>query len=202
VSSGIKLKRISDLLLNACLSGFEFAAHIPACLGGAVCMNAGCFGNSMSDIIESVLSYDYILDKVKFRKNSECGFNYRNSIFSKNPEIILGAVLCLKKSSYIGIKKRINSIKQKRQDTQPSEPSLGSVFKRDGDIIPAKLIDDCGLKGRLVCGAKVSEKHAGFIINYRSAAAKNVMSLIDTIKLKVYNEYNINLQEEIKIIGD
>ena len=202
VSAGMKLKRISDLLEKACLTGFEFAAYIPACLGGAVYMNAGCFESCMSDIIESVISYDYILDKVYFRKNKECAFSYRYSIFQKNPEIILGAVLNLKKCKLSAIKKNIERVKLMRQSTQPSEPSLGSVFKRNGDIIPAKLIDNCGLKGVSIGGAKVSEKHAGFIVNFKNAAAENITSLIDTVKLKVYNEYKIILEEEIKIVGD
>lgn len=198
---GMHLKKLSDILLESSLSGFEFAASIPATLGGAIYMNAGCFDSSMDKVVDSVLTYD--LKECKLKNNSECGFSYRHSVFQENNEIILGAVLKLNYGDKEEILKKIKDLQKIRKETQPVNfPSSGSVFKRGKDYFPAKLIESCGLKGFSIGGAEVSKLHSGFIINKGSATAKNILSLIDTIKLKVYNIHKIELIEEIKIIGD
>lgn len=200
---GISLKKLSDISRENGLSGFEAFNSIPAVLGGAVYMNAGAYGSSFNDIVESVLVYDYKLNDCKIRGSNECGFSYRHSIFQQNNEIILGAVLKLKKADKEEISKKINEFVNKRKQTQPiNYPSLGSVFKRGSDYFPAKLIEDCGLKGFYIGGAEVSKLHSGFIINKGTATAENVLSLIDTIKVKVYNVYKVELIEEIMIVGD
>ena len=90
-----------------------------------------------------------------------------------------------------------------RKEKQPIEfPSAGSTFKRQEGVITAKVIDECGLKGKSIGGAKVSEKHAGFIVNYNNATAKDVIDLIKYVKEKVYEKYGIKIEEEIKILGD
>lgn len=203
VSCGMPLKKVSGILSDAGLSGFEFATHIPAFIGGAVYMNAGCFDSSFSDITENVFSYDLSLSNCKLRNKNECGFSYRDSVFQENEEIILGATLKLKQGVKEEINKKIKEFLNLRKKTQPvNYPSMGSVFRRGKDYFPAKLIEDCGLKGLNIGGAEVSKLHSGFIINKGSATAKNIISLIDTVKLKVYNIYKIELVEEIKIIGD
>ena len=87
-------------------------------------------------------------------------------------------------------------------ESQPNLPSAGSVFKRDGDIIPAKIIDNMGFKGVKINGAMVSDKHAGFIVNTGKASPKDILELINVIKNKVKQKYNIDLQQEIEIIGE
>ena len=90
-----------------------------------------------------------------------------------------------------------------RKEKQPIEyPSAGSTFKRQEGIITAKLIDECGLKGFSIGGAKISEKHAGFVINYNNATAKDVLNLIKYVKDKIYEKYKIKIEEEVKIVGD
>lgn len=200
---GMPLKKISNVLKGNGLTGFEFADAIPAVLGGAVYMNAGAYGSSFSDIVESVLVYDYELNDCKLKNKNECGFSYRHSIFQQNNEIILGAVLKLKKGEKEEISRKITEYNALRKKTQPVDyPSMGSVFKRGKDYFPAKLIEDCGLKGLNIGGAEVSTLHSGFIINKGSASAENILNLIDTIKLKVYNVYKVELIEEIKVLGE
>ena len=97
----------------------------------------------------------------------------------------------------------MNNYLKQRKEKQPLQyPSAGSSFKRKDGIITAKLIDECGLKGYKIGGAKVSEKHCGFIINYEDATAKDVIDLIEYVKKRVYEKYKIKIEEEIKIIGE
>ena len=203
VPSGMLLKNVYNALYERGLSGFEFAAHIPATIGGAVYINAGCFDSSFQDIVESVLTYDYKIDDCKFKNNAECGFSYRHSDFQTTKEIILGAVLKLKPDDKENIKRKADKYFAVRKNTQPiNYPSLGSVFKRGKDYFPAKLIEECKLKGLNIGGAEVSKLHSGFIVNKGCHESKNILTLIDTIKAKVYNVYKIELIEEIEIIGD
>ena len=97
----------------------------------------------------------------------------------------------------------MNELLQSRKEKQPLEyPSAGSTFKRNENYITAKLIDECGLKGYMIGGAQVSEKHAGFIINRKEATAKDVLDLIEYTKRKVFQKFNVEIEEEVEIIGE
>lgn len=202
VGAGYKLIILAQKLLEKELSGFEEFSGIPGSIGGAVFMNAGAYGREIREIIVSTKCID--LDGNIFElSNEEQEFGYRNSIFNKKDYIVLETKLKLQKGNKEEIKQKIDDYTNQRKAKQPIECfSAGSAFKRKEGIITAKIIDECGLKGYQIGGAKVSEKHAGFIINTGTATAKDVLDLIKYIKQTVYEKTGIEIEEEIKILGE
>ena len=195
---------VSESIKNG-LTGLEWAAGIPGTVGGAIYGNAGAFGKSMKDIVKEVeilKILDGRLQIVDF-KNRECEFGYRDSIFKRNRNlIILSAVLQLKKGKKEDIKKKIKEYLNYRRKTQPLEfPSAGSVFKNPSGFSAGELIGKCGLKGKKIGKAKISEKHTNFILNLGGAKAKDVKKLINLIKKKVKKIFGIILEEEIQYLG-
>lgn len=226
VGAGVKLGVLAQELLNKEISGFEFASNIPGTIGGAVKMNAGAYGSEMKDIVVStkcldLKRYDMIAQKTNIDdieieeyieksdeleiielNNAEQKFEYRNSIFSNKRYVILETNLKLKKGNYEEIKNKMDEFLKSRREKQPNLPSAGSTFKRGDNYITAKLIDECGLKGYTIGGAKVSEKHAGFIVNTGEATAQNILDLIEHIKKVVYEKTGKLIKLEIEVLGD
>ena len=202
VGAGVKMGNLAQILLKEEIEGFEFAAGIPGTIGGAIRMNAGAYGKEMKDVVLSTTCMDKN-GKLYTFSNEEQEFSYRNSIFQKKDYIIIETKLKLEYGKKDEIQKKMEEYFKSRKEKQPIEyPSAGSSFKRQEGIITAKLIDDVGLKGYKIGGAQVSEKHAGFIVNYNNATATDVINLINYIKEKVYSKYGIKIEEEIKIIGE
>lgn len=202
VGSGYKTMALAVKLMNAEISGFEELSGIPGTIGGAVFMNAGAYGKEVKDINVSTKCMDYDGNIFEL-SNKEQEFEYRSSIFNKKDYIILETKLMLEYGKKEEIKKKMDEYLLSRKEKQPIEyPSAGSTFKRQEGVITAKLIDECGLKGFQIGGAKVSEKHAGFIINYNNATAKDVIDLIKYVKEKVKEKYGIKIREEIRIVGE
>lgn len=200
--AGIPLIQLSQLALEKSVTGLEFACGIPGTLGGAIAMNAGAYGCEMKDI---VYSSDYMDDKgnIKTISNKEHEFEYRKSIFMQNEGIIISSILKLQKGTETEIKEKMEENKKARIEKQPIDmPSAGSTFKRGTDFITAKLIDECGLKGYQIGGAKVSEKHAGFLINIGNATAEDMLELITYVKEQVKEKFGKTIELEIKIIGE
>ena len=165
-------------------------------------MNAGAHGKEMKDIVTEITAIDYS-GNIHIFTNEEAKFEYRNSIFSTGEYIILQVKLLLKKGNKEEIKLKMNEYAQYRKEKQPIEyPSAGSTFKRGTDFVTAKLIDEAGLKGYSIGGAKVSEKHAGFIINTGNATAKDIIELIKYVQDKVYEKFGKKIELEIKILGE
>ena len=202
VDAGVLNGVLAQELLKKELSGFEFASGIPGTIGGAVFMNAGAYGSEIKDIIEEATYFDMSDKTVHKICNNECKFDYRKSIFSEMDTVILNAKLRLNKSSYDLIKKKMDEYRDKRISTQPlNKPNAGSTFKRGDGFITAKLIDEAGLKGYSIGGAKVSEKHAGFIVNDNNATAKDIIELIEYVKKTIYEKYNKKIEVEVRILG-
>lgn len=200
VGSGVKLGELAQKLLREELAGFEFASGIPGTIGGAIRMNAGAHGSEMKDIVKTVtyMDRDGEIHKIK---NEEAKFEYRNSRFSKEDNIILETELELEKGNKEEIQAKMTEYADFRKEKQPIEyPSAGSTFKRGSDFITAKLIDECGLKGYQIGGAQISEKHAGFIINKENATAEDVIKLIEYTKEQVYNKFGKKIELEVEII--
>lgn len=200
VQSGVKNAILAKKLLDNSLTGFEFAAGIPGTIGGAIKMNAGAHGGEMKDIVGEVtyLDYDGNLHTIA---NSECEFSYRHSRFFSEKAIILETKLKLEKGNIEEIQEKITELAGQRKEKQPLEyPNAGSTFKRGENYITAKLIDECGLKGYMVGGAQVSEKHAGFIINKDNAKAKDILDLIEYVKTKVKEKTGEDIKLEIEVI--
>lgn len=202
VEAGMKLGKLSQELLKQEIGGFEFASGIPGTLGGAIKMNAGAHGSEMKDVIVDTTYIDYN-GNVCTINNKEQEFEYRKSIFSYNKYIILQSTLRLENSKKEYIKAKIDKYSNYRKEHQPiNYPSAGSTFKRGKDFITAQLIDQCGLKGHSIGGAKISDIHAGFIINTGNATAKDVIELIKYVQKKVYEKFKKQIELEIEIIGE
>lgn len=186
------------------LSGLEFAYGIPGTIGGCISMNAGAYGGQMSDVVAQTRCYDSEKDEIFVLSNSDQNFGNRHTVFTDHPEyVILGSTFELHADDPDEIQARMSDYMSRRQDKQPLEfPSAGSVFKRPEGYFAGKLIEDCGLKGYTVGGAQVSEKHAGFIINLGGATSSDVLGLVDHIKQTVHDRFGVQLECEIKIVGD
>ena len=202
VSSDISVSKLAKVCAEKKLSGIEFLAGIPGTVGGAVKMNAGAYGSEMKDVIKYTKCMDQNGNIIEL-SNELQEFEYRKSIFSKNKYIILETELNLKNDSFDNINSKMNEMLDDRRKKQPLEyPSAGSTFKRNENIITAKLIDECGLKCFSIGGASVSEKHAGFIINKGNATAKDVLDLAEYIKKVVYQRFKEEIELEIEVIGE
>lgn len=202
VGSGYKTMALGAKLMNEGITGFEELSGIPGTIGGAIFMNAGAYGKEIKDINISTKCMDYD-GNIFILQNKEQEFEYRSSIFKNEKYIILETKLKLEDGKKEEIKNKINEFLSSRKEKQPLEyPSAGSTFKRQEGVITAKLIDECGLKGVKIGGAMVSTKHAGFIVNYSNATAKDVLNLIKYIKEKIYEKYGIKIEEEIRIVGE
>ncbi len=204
VDAGVLNAVLAQALMKEGVTGFEFAAGIPGTVGGAIFMNAGAYGGEIKDIIEETTFIDLEDgNKIKTISKQEQDFAYRHSIFENSKAIIIGAKFNLKNGNIDDIKEKMNANLLSRKDKQPIEnPSAGSTFKRGDGFITAKIIDECGLKGFCVGDAKVSEKHAGFVVNTGNATAKDVICLIEKIKAEVYKKTGKQIETEIKIIGE
>jgi len=200
--SGSRIIDVSREARTHSLTGLEFACGIPGSTGGAVFMNAGAYGGEVKDSIESVtlLSRD---GKVKVVSNEEMNFTYRNSIIQETGDIVLDTTFTLEKGNYGEINERMDELTLLRTSKQPLEyPSCGSVFKRPEGHYTGKLIQDAGLQGLQWGGAQVSEKHAGFIVNVAGATAKDYTDLIQHIKNVIFEKYQVQLETEVRIIGE
>ncbi len=201
--AGLALNRLVELSLKNNLTGMEWAVGIPGTIGGAIYGNAGAFKKSMKDLIKEVEVFDTKDEKIKIFKNKDCKFGYRDSIFKKKKNlIILSASLQLKKGKKMKIKEKIKRYLNYRKETQPLNfPSAGSIFKNPKNFYAGFLIEKCGLKGKRIGNAKISEKHANFIVNLGNGKAKDVKKLIKLIKKKVKNKFKIELEEEIQYLS-
>ena len=202
VDDGVQLGFLAQKLLKEEITGFEELSGIPGTIGGAIVMNAGAHGKEMKDIVTEITAIDYS-GNIHIFTNEQAKFEYRNSIFSTGEYIILQVKLLLKKGNKEEIKLKMNEYAQYRKEKQPIEyPSAGSTFKRGTDFVTAKLIDDAGLMGYSIGGAKVSEKHAGFVINTGNATAKDIIELVKYVQDKVYEKFGKKIELEIKILGE
>lgn len=200
--SGALLSAVSKGALKHSLRGLEFASGIPGTIGGAITMNAGAYDGEMKDVVKKVRALDQN-NKIIEYTNKEMNFRYRNSRIWDEGLIVLGAELYLEKGEYDEIEERMNKLTKERTSKQPLEfPSGGSTFKRPKGYFAGKLIDDSGLRGLRHGGAKVSEKHCGFVVNVDNAKCKDVLNLIKVIQKVVRDKFDIELETEIKILGE
>lgn len=198
--AGAKLSKIAVKALNESLTGFEFAHGIPGNLGGAVTMNAGAYGGEMKDVLKWVKVLDNN-GEMKTLRAEELELGYRTSIIVKEKMIVLEACIELHEGNRDEIEMHMKELMAKRKEKQPLEyPSAGSTFKRPEGYFAGKLIQDAGLKGYRVGGAMVSEKHSGFVINYDNATATDIINLMKDVRKKVYEEFQVTLEPEVKIL--
>ncbi len=199
--AGIMLSKLAGTATENSLSGLEFASGIPGTLGGAIYMNAGAYGGEMKDVISKVCYLEN--GEVKEISGAECDFSYRYSIFAGSDKVILGCTVELKNGDKTKIKAEIDELNKRRFEKQPlNKPSAGSTFKRPEGYFAGKLIQDANLQGFSIGGAEVSTKHAGFVINKGGATAKDVLDLINHIKKEVFENFGVELEAEVKLVGE
>lgn len=201
VGAGYNLMKLALKVSKLGLTGMEFATGIPGTVGGAVVNNSGAYKSDMGYIVEKVWVLTPNLE-IKQMYNKELNYHYRTSFFKENPGyIILKARIILKHGNKDDIISIIEDRRKRRLMSQPIDfPSAGSVFRNPIDNYAGKLIEDIGYKGKVIGGAKVSEKHANFIINIGNATGIDVITLINEIKEKVKEKYDIDLVLEQEIV--
>lgn len=200
--AGILLSKLSQVAYQNGLTGLEFASGIPGTLGGAIAMNAGAYGGEMKDVVIKTQYIDKGGNIKSIEGDMHC-FGYRTSFIQKEEGIVLSSELKLKAGDKNQIKALMDDLCKRRNEKQPLKmPSAGSVFKRPEGYFAGKLVEDCGLRGYRVGGAEVSDMHCGFIVNKGNAVAGDVITLIELIKSTVKNKFGVELQTEVKIVGE
>lgn len=221
-SAGTPLSKLIIESVNNDLTGLEWAMGIPGTVGGAVVGNSGAYGHSTSEAVKTVRVISAEDGSRKEYENSDCCFDYRESRFKDAGEIIIEVVLVLERGDKEQGRQKIKEIVSERSGKHPLQPSAGSVFKnyrvgnndplvgqfpalvekiKGGKLSVGYLIGQCGLNGRQIGGAKISEEHGNFIVNLGGATAEDVVALIKICKDEVKKRYNIALGEEIRYIG-
>ncbi|NPC92475.1 UDP-N-acetylmuramate dehydrogenase [Bacillus sp. WMMC1349] len=200
---GCSVVRLATGISKKGLSGLEFAAGIPGSVGGAVYMNAGAHGSDISRILVKALIL-FEDGSFEWLSNEEMMFSYRTSILqNKRPGICLEAVFQLEQKERDIIIEQMQKNKDYRKETQPiSNPCAGSIFRNPLPDHAGKLIEQAGLKGYQIGGAKVSEMHGNFIINAGGATAKDVLDLITFIQKTIKEKYGVDMHTEVEMIGE
>lgn len=182
------------------LTGLEFAAGIPGTVGGGVIMNAGAYGGEMAQVVTRV-SVVNGQGEVMELDNETMEFGYRTSSIKNKRFAVTEVVFSLERGDKEAIGARMEELGARRREKQPLEyPSAGSTFKRPEGYFAGTLIDQCGLKGRTVGGAQVSEKHAGFIINRGGASCADIKELIRQVQAVVGEKTGVRLEPEVKFV--
>lgn len=184
------------------LTGLEFAGGIPGSVGGAVYMNAGAHGSDVSRILKQAEILLDTGDLVTFQRE-DFQYAYRHSILQNKPGIVTEAVFQLEYGDRKEIAAAMAAYKDRRLRTQPLQLACaGSVFRNPAGHHAAKLIEEAGLKGLRAGGAEVSTLHANFIVNTGQATADDVVTLINLVRSKVLEQYGIELQPEVLVVGE
>lgn len=198
--SGTSMTLLANVAAEQGLVGLEFAVGIPGSLGGAVIMNAGAFGLHIGDKIHSVKLITMEGEEVT-RGIDDLSFGYRTSnLIGKG--IIIEVILKLKEGDSAESLRLMDYYLKERSRRHPNLPSAGSVFRNLSGQPAGKIIEDLGCKGMAVGGAQVSPKHANFIVNTGNATAADILALIETVQKIVKDNQGIDLQPEVKIVGE
>lgn len=200
--SGTSLAELANVALNHCLEGLEFASGIPGSVGGAVTMNAGAYGGEMKDVVSSVKVLDEDFHIVDLSAE-DLNFGYRSSLIQQRNYILIEATFRLTKGKKDEIKARMDDYNTRRREKQPLNlPSCGSTFKRPKAGYAAAMIEESNLKGLRFGGARVSDKHSGFIVNEDNASFDDILNLIEIVKKTVLDAKGVLLETEMKVIGE
>lgn len=200
--AGASMMKVCREAIRHELAGLEFASGIPGTVGGCIYMNAGAYNSDMGYVVSRVKVLTPKMTVITM-VNRELDFHYRSSFFQKHKDyIVLEATFNLQKGNRLLLEEVVADRRKRRMESQPLEyPSAGSVFRNPPNMFSGKLIEDLGYKGLTKGGAKVSEKHANFIINYNNATANDIKELIDFIKDEVKDKYNVDLHVEQEFIN-
>ena len=227
-NAGASLMRVSRMAASEKLTGFEWGIGIPGTIGGAIKGNAGAYGFYIGDFVETLQIYDIKKERFFTMSKNDAGFSYKKSIFSTRPDLLIWeTVFKLEKGDPFKIDRLNEEHINYRKKTQPSLPSAGCIFKNisfdkvridnpnlarriekeqkkfvERGMVPvAWLLEELGVKGKVIGGAKISLEHANFIVNTSSATAEDVMILISYIKQQIRDKFHLQLGEEIQFLG-
>lgn len=201
--AGELLSKIARTAYNHSLTGLEFASGIPGSLGGGMAMNAGAYGGQLSDVCVSARVFDPETGEITEYPAEALELGYRTSMPLKTRRIVTQAKFVLKAGGKEEILKTMEDLNARRREKQPlAYPSAGSTFKRPEGYFAGALIEGAGLKGASVGGAQVSTLHAGFIINTGNATAKDILDLIKHVQTVVFEKYGVNLETEVRVLGE
>lgn len=199
--AGASLAAVARTAMEEGLTGMEFASGIPGTMGGAIVMNAGAYDGEMKQVVKEVAVMDQE-GNVLVLDNDTMEFGYRTSVIKNRPFIVLSVVLELLEGEKAEIKKKMDDFAERRREKQPLEyASAGSTFKRPEGYFAGKLIMDAGLRGFSIGGARVSDKHCGFIINTGNASATDIAELIAEVQERVKEQFGVMLEPEVIRIG-
>ncbi len=197
------LSTVGKFALREGLTGFEFASGIPGSVGGGVFMNAGAYDGELKDILVGVKVVSKDGTRSQNVTADKLDLGYRHSALQGTKDIVLSAVFQLKPGDKEAIKTKMDDLTNRRNTKQPVQfPSCGSFFKRPTGFFAGKLVQDAGFKGAKVGGAQVSDLHSGFIINTGGATATDIIELMRKIQKEVKSKYGVDLEPEVRIIGD
>lgn len=198
--AGAILGTILNKTIKAGLTGFEFAAGIPGTVGGGIFMNAGANQGEIKDVVDTV--WIWLEGKEIAIKREEINFEYRKSNLPKG-SVVTKALFRLEHGDSTKSEQNVKDYMTRRNSTQPIKMSnTGSIFKNPPDIAAGQLIEELGLKGFAIGGAKFSELHANFIVNSGGASARDVLDLIELAKKEALNKRGIKLETEVRVIGN
>ena len=199
--AGATMAQIARTAMEHELTGMEFASGIPGTIGGGVVMNAGAYGGELSQIVTQVNVVNSEGEIMEL-DNETMEFGYRTSTIRNNPFTVTEVILRLEKGDRQQIRERMEELAAKRREKQPLEyPSAGSTFKRPAGHYAGQLIMEAGLRGFQCGGAKVSDKHCGFVINTGNATAEDVRTLIREVQARVKDQFNVDLETEVLFLG-
>lgn len=196
---GVVLGYLVRFTLEHSLGGCEFLVGVPGTVGGAVVLNAGCFGGEIGQFVERVLVYDCD-GRVQWKEKNALSFSYRNSSLRREYTVVMKVVFQFFPEERRHIEERIRSFSLLRKDSQPLEfPSAGSVFRNPPGEYAARLIERAGFKGLRLGQAQVSPKHSNFIVNLGGARAWQVEYLMEWIRREVHRQTGIWLENEVEL---
>ena len=203
VEAGVASPKVARFAANHGLAGAEFLAGIPGTVGGALAMNAGCYGDETWNHVAQVLTVDRH-GQLNERPPGDYVLGYRHvALRESHEEWFVAGWLRFSRGDGEAARVHIKELLQKRIDSQPlGLPNAGSVFRNPPGDYAARLIQDCGLKGMRIGNAQVSEKHANFIVNLGGATAADIEAVIEKVEEVVEAKTNVRLIREVRIIGE
>ena len=202
VQSGVSTGKLLSLATKWELGGVEFLGGVPGSVGGGMRMNAGTYLGEFKDVTTQVTSVRIADGERVVRSGNQCGFAYRDSAIPRD-EIVVESLLTLRPRPRADIEADVRSLRKRRHEREPKKVSnSGSTFKNPAGDYAGRLIDVCGLKGRRIGGAECSPAHANWLVNTGDARAADLLALIDLVRERVYDEHGVQLQLEVKVIGE
>lgn len=199
--AGASMARVAAAAQSHALSGLEFASGIPGSMGGGCAMNAGAYGGQLSDVL--VDARVWLNGEVYTMTREELQMSYRTTLPLREGGVVLSARFELTAADGVEIMAMMKDLNARRREKQPlNYPSAGSTFKRPEGYFAGALIEQAGLKGAKIGGAQVSEKHAGFIVNVGGATAEDILNLIAHVQKTVREQFGVNLETEVRIVGE